>query len=307
MMTEEGRNAELRNGGLPATALAVASGRAVETSRPDALIKDPFASALVVAARSPLDLPTVWPDNPSVAPPFQQPLLLASIYIGMRTRFIDDFVLSDPGPQTVILGAGLDTRAYRLAWPEGAKVMEVDSAEVLEFKDNVFGRLSVGPGCELVSLAADLSQAWREPLIAKGFDPQQPTTWILEGVLPYLDSSAQNSVLRGLVELSSPGSRAVIERAVPLAQTDELDAKLEEFSQLTGLSMSELLARADPPDALEVLQSAGWRCAATSVEGLCAKYGRALSLDAGASQDIQAAQAPEKGRGGFVTAWSPKD
>jgi O-methyltransferase involved in polyketide biosynthesis len=95
-MTEPTGSTELEDQGLPLTALAVAAGRAVETSRAKPLVGDPFASALVVAARSHLDLPTVWPTEPAEAPPLQQPLLLASIYIGMRTRFIDDFLQSDP-------------------------------------------------------------------------------------------------------------------------------------------------------------------------------------------------------------------
>lgn len=76
---------EFEDQGLPLTALAVAAGRAVESSRAEPLVKDPFAAALVEAAHSHLDLPTTWPANPGEAPPLQQPLLLASIYIGLRT------------------------------------------------------------------------------------------------------------------------------------------------------------------------------------------------------------------------------
>jgi methyltransferase (TIGR00027 family) len=307
-MTEPTGSTELEDQGLPLTALAVAAGRAVETSRPDPLVTDPFASALVVAARSHLDLPTVWPAKPSEAPPLQQPLLLASIYIGMRTRFIDDFLQSEPGTQTVVLGAGLDTRAFRLHWPVGAKVIEIDSANVLEFKAHVMSRLSAKPGCELVSLPADLSLPWREPLIAAGFDPGQPTIWVLEGLLPYLDAASQRAVLEEVAALSAPGSRAVLERAVALPKTDDIEAKLLEFSQQTGLPMSELLARADPPDPVELLEAAGWHCTGHTVEELCSTYGRVLSLDPAADpgpEQPAPKQQPnqEQSRGGFVTAW----
>ncbi|MFE4833891.1 SAM-dependent methyltransferase [Arthrobacter sp. NPDC056691] len=324
-MTEQGRSAELegssgfKDRGLPLTALAVAAGRAVETSRADPLVADPFASALVVAARSHLDLPTVWPAEPAEAPPLQQPLLLASIYIGMRTRFIDDFLQSEPPTtQTVVLGAGLDTRAFRLPWPAGAKVIEIDSANVLEFKSHVLSRLAAKPGCELITLPADLSLPWREPLLAAGFDPAQPTTWVLEGLLPYLDAASQHAVLGEIAALSAPGSRAVIERAVPLPKTDDIEAKLLEFSQQTGLPMSELLARADPPDPVELLEAAGWRCSGHSVEELCSTYGRVLSLAAGPETEPEPEPEPEpekdestrepqpapgESRGGFVTAW----
>ncbi|MFC7847056.1 SAM-dependent methyltransferase [Arthrobacter sp. NPDC057388] len=324
-MAEPGGSTELKDEGLPLTALAVAAGRAVEASRPDPLVADPYASALVVAARSHLDLPTVWPAQPAEAAPLQQPLLLASIYIGMRTRFIDDFLQSgSPTLQTVVLGAGLDTRAFRLAWPAGARVFELDSANVLEFKAHVLSRLSAEPGCEVIPLGADLSLPWREPLLATGFDPGQPTTWVLEGVLPYLDAAAQHAALGEIAALSSSGSRAVIERAVPIPKTDDMDTKLREFSEKTGLPMSQLLARADPPDPVELLEAAGWRCNASSVEDLCSKYGRVLSLDpatdagvgAPEAEQPQAEQAgPEtrgqdthgqdQSRGGFVTAWLP--
>jgi methyltransferase (TIGR00027 family) len=325
-VTEPTGSTELEDQGLPLTALAVAAGRAVETSRADPLVTDRFAAALVVAARSHLDLPTVWPAEPAEAPPLQQPLLLASIYIGMRTRFIDDFLQSEPSTaQTVILGAGLDTRAFRLPWPDGARVFEIDSANVLEFKAHVLGRLSAEPGCELVSLPADLSLPWREPLLAAGFDPAQPATWVLEGLLPYLDAASQLAVLGEVAALSAPGSRAVIERAVALPKTDDIEAKLREFSEQTGLPMSELLARADPPDPVELLESSGWRCSGHTVEELCSMYGRVLSLAAPDAAGTDAAgpggpapggtgaggpapeqqPTPDQSRGGFVTAWLP--
>ncbi|MEV7132539.1 SAM-dependent methyltransferase [Arthrobacter sp. NPDC093128] len=308
---------ELEDHGLPLTALAVAAGRAVETSRPDQLIADPFAAAIVEAAHSHVDLPTAWPASPEDAPPFQQPLLLASIYLGMRTRFIDDFLTSDPQTaQTVILGAGLDTRAYRLTWQAGARVIEIDHANVLEFKASVLTGLSAEPACELITVATDLSRPWREPLLAAGFDPKQPTTWVLEGLLPYLDAAAQLAVLVEVAALSASGSRVVIERAVALPKTDDLEAKLRDFSLQTGLSMSELLARAVPPDPVALLEPAGWRCSEHTVPQLCSMYGRNLSLTESTEADSAETVAPgpeETGdsgtsggsRGGFVTAWRP--
>jgi methyltransferase (TIGR00027 family) len=232
----------------------------------------------------------------------------------MRTRFIDDFLQSDsPTPQTVVLGAGLDTRAFRLPWPEGARVFEIDSANVLDFKAHVMNRLSAKPGCELISLPADLSVPWRDLLLAAGFDLGKPATWILEGLLPYLDAASQRAVLEEVAALSAPGSRAVIERAVALPKTDDIEAKLREFSEQTGLPMSELLARADPLDPVELLEPAGWRCSAHTVEELCSMYGRVLSLDAsvggpdaeqpGPGETALGQPNQDQSRGGFVTAW----
>jgi methyltransferase (TIGR00027 family) len=294
---------DLEDQGLPLTALAIAAGRAVETSRPDGLVADPFALALVEAAQSHVDFPTSWPADPTAASPLQQPLLLASIYIAVRTRFIDDFIRSEPPtPQTVLLGAGLDTRAYRLPWAGGSRVFEIDHANVLEFKAGVLRRLSAEPQCELITVATDLARPWRKPLTSAGFDPQQPTTWILEGLLPYLDAAAQLSVLKEVAALSAPGSRAVIERAVPLPKTDDVEAKLRAFRLQTGLSVSEVLARADPPDPAELLAAAGWRCEAHAVLELCATYNRTLSLDPQGQPAPSQESASGQSRGGFVTA-----
>lgn len=90
--------------GVSSTALAVAAGRAVEASRPAPLVSDPFAAALVSAAHSHVEFPTAWPSDPEAVSPLRQPLLLASIYIGVRTRFIDDFLQAGPPTaQTVVL------------------------------------------------------------------------------------------------------------------------------------------------------------------------------------------------------------
>jgi methyltransferase (TIGR00027 family) len=313
----------LEGAGLPMTALAVAAGRAVEASRPDKLIDDPYAAALVEKAHSSQDWPLVWPPNPLDAPPLHHPILLASTYIGMRTRFIDDFLQpAEQTPQTVILGAGLDTRAYRLPWTDDARVLELDLATVLEFKAEVLAGLSAEPECELVSVPADLSRSWAEQLQAAGFDRNQPTTWVIEGLLPYLDADAQLLTLQEVAALSAPGSRAVIERAVALPRTEDFEAMLREFSIQTGLPMSELLARADPPDPARFLGLAGWRCTEHPVEELCSHYDRRISLapdaetpvveppatqtgDAGPEAAQPAAQpaAPAAQRGGFVRAW----
>jgi O-methyltransferase involved in polyketide biosynthesis len=198
---------ELEDQGLPLTALAVAAGRAVEASRADPLVADPFAAALVEAARSHVDLPTVWPAEPEAALP-----------------------------------------------------------------------------------------------------RQQPATWVLEGLLPYLDAAAQLAVLEELAALSASGSRVVIERAVPLPKTDDVEAKLRDFSLQTGLSISELLARADPPNPVELLEFAGWRCSEHTVQELCSTYGRSLSLTA-CTEPREPGPEPTgdsgQSRGGFVTAWRP--
>lgn len=295
--------------GASVTAVAVAAARAVECTRPDALVCDQYASVLVSAAHAPVDFPAVWPVSGADVPPAQWPLLLGSAYIGLRTRFIDDFVLSSDGPtQVVSLGAGLDARAYRLSWRTGTHLFELDEAGVLEFKSSVLRAAGVVPRCELTSLGTDFSNDWGGVLTSVGFDHAKPTTWIVEGLLPYLSAAAQALSLATLADLSSKGSRCVLERAVPLPHSPELESRLEAFSVTTGLPMSELLARANPPDPAELLQGYGWTAELHSVDQVAAQYGRTLQVpgspwgEMGESEASQGKAADLAGRGGFVIA-----
>ncbi len=111
------------------TALAVARVRAYESSRPEPLFTDPYALAFIAASGTPM--PTAAP-----AGPLAQWLVARGI---MRTRFYDDRLLAAAadGGQVVVLAAGLDTRAYRLAWPPGTRLFEIDLPAVLDFKQEV--------------------------------------------------------------------------------------------------------------------------------------------------------------------------
>jgi len=290
------------------TALAVASGRAVETSRPDALIHDPFAAPLVEAllavGSTDVDLPTAWPEPTEVLTPRRRALLLSSAYIGLRTRFIDDYLAglrpgADPVPevdlprQVVILGAGLDTRAFRLDWPGRTEIFELDRPEVLLYKRDVLREMGTGPRCEWFAVPVDFQHAWDYSLIAAGFDRRRRTVWIVEGVLPYLPADDQREAIATIARLSVPGSRAVIERAITLVDAPELDEKLRVFAAETGLPMDGLLARANPPDPAAILAERGWTVQNHTVAGLADRYGRDLADDA--APDASAA-------GGFITA-----
>ena len=92
-----------------------------------------------------------------------------------RTRFYDQFFLdatqSGVG-QAVILASGLDARAYRLPWPAGTVVYEVDMPEVIEFKTLTLSDLGAEPTAERRTVAVDLRDDWATALQAAGFDPQ---------------------------------------------------------------------------------------------------------------------------------------
>lgn len=298
--------------GVSRTAIAVAAGRAIETSRPDALMHDRFAADLVRRADPSSPFPTAWPPDPASADPLTQSLLLSSVYVGLRSRFIDDDVTAAGVGQVVILGSGLDTRAWRLPLAPAATVFELDSAEVTAFKDAALA--DAAPTAHRVALAADVTEPWAAALVRAGFRPDRPAHWILEGLLPYLGADDQRALIEDVVHLSAPGSRAVIERAAALDASAASQERLETYSRLTGLPMDEVLARTDPPDPAELLAGAGWEVARTSIADLERRYRRPLSLGpafddtafddtalVGAGPD-RAGQAGAPDRGGFVTA-----
>ena len=172
------------------TALGLAASRCVESGRPDRLIEDPWGAAFVAAVDSPVAFPTRWPAEGEV-PSDQEALHLhGSRYIGVRSRFYDDFLaqaVSAGIRQLVLLAAGLDTRAFRLEWPDaGATVFEIDQPNVIAFKDEVLRAEGAQAGCRRAAIGADLREDWPCALRVAGFDPALPTAWVAEGLLAYL-------------------------------------------------------------------------------------------------------------------------
>ncbi len=169
--------------GVGLTALGVATFRALESAAPSPLIQDAYAELFVRAAGEPKFM-DILADPPTLA---GAPLVPG--FMGIRTKFFDEFFLSAGAngiTQAVILAAGLDTRAYRLDWPPGTIVYEIDQPDVLEFKNRVLAEHSATPRTEHRTVAVDLRSDWPAALAAAGADPAAPTAWSAEGLLPYL-------------------------------------------------------------------------------------------------------------------------
>jgi methyltransferase (TIGR00027 family) len=136
-----------------------------------------------------------------------------------RTKFFDTYfyAAADAGVrQIVIPAAGLDSRAYRLAWPNGTVVFELDQPQVLEFKRDVLAGSGDAPTAERREIAVDLRDEWPYALLDKGFDPSTPSAWLAEGLLIYLPAAAQHHLFAGIDALSAPGSHVAVEEAVPM-------------------------------------------------------------------------------------------
>lgn len=198
-----------------ATATMVAAGRARATKT--GLLADPFAEPLVRAVG--VGLFTRWAEGSLDAADVDDPASAFGLQpmtdrMTMRTRHIDAFCVEAASAgvaQVVILASGLDTRAYRLRWSPETVVFEVDQPQVLGFKATALAELGVQPTVALAPVPIDLRHDWPAALHGAGFDPQQPTAWIAEGLLAYLPSDAQDRLLDNITALSAPGSRLTAE------------------------------------------------------------------------------------------------
>ncbi len=212
------------------TALLVAGWRALHAMSAQPLVRDDYAKHFITASADPY-LTGLLADPGTSAAATAFPRLY-----GVQTRFFDEFFKSAAQRgirQAVIVAAGLDSRAYRLNWPSGTTVFEVDQPKVLKFKERVLAERAAEPAAHRHEVAADLRDDWSIPLRAAGFDPQRPTAWSVEGILPYLTSDAQDILFARISDLSAPGSRLAIGALGSCLDDDSLAALEETYPGLT--------------------------------------------------------------------------
>ena len=269
-----------------ATATMVAAARAMATTADNALINDPFAEPLVRAVGvdfftrlvtgelRPEDL-----DSDSETVGMQR----MTDNMAVRTKFFDEFFLTATQAgirQAVILASGLDSRAYRLAWPAGTTVYEIDQPDVIEFKTKTLAELGAEPTAKRRTVAMDLRYDWPSALIEEGFDPNQPTAWSAEGLLGYLPPDSQDRLLDTITELSAPGSRVAVE-SVPNIDPADHEKAIERMQAASArwrdhgfdLDFAELVYLGDRNEAASYLGDHGWQLSRNSVKELFATNG----------------------------------
>lgn len=283
--------------GVGATATGVAVGRALATRAPQRLINDPFAEPLVRAvgvefftrlAGGELD-PAEVDDNGDFG------MVGMGLMMGIRTRFFDDFFVTAAAAgvrQAVILASGLDARAYRLPWPDGTTVFEIDQSRVIEFKSATLADLGADPTADLRAVPVDLRHDWPAALRAAGLDPSKPTAWSAEGLMPFLPPEAQDRLLDNITALSAPGSQLATEN---LQGTSDVVATMAgRIREVTDqwrehgfdIEMTDLWYAGERNDVVEYLRSHGWQTTARAVLDLAADYGLSLpSRPAGDNED----------------------
>ncbi|MET9705320.1 class I SAM-dependent methyltransferase [Streptomyces griseus] len=248
-------------GGVGATALLVAAARAIETHRPDSLAQDVFAEHFVLGAPASKG----WPVRLREVPDGDRNPLWGRFarYFGLRTRVLDDFLLrsvhAGNARQVVLLGAGLDSRAYRLAWPSGCVVFEIDRAEVLAFKHQVLDGLSAAPRATRVPVPTDLRADWAGALPAAGFDPAAPSVWLVEGLLFYLPPAAETYLIDTVDRLSTEGSALAFEVKLDKDLLEYRESPLYTATrQQIGIDLLDLFDLSPRPDSAGKLTGKGW-------------------------------------------------
>ncbi|ORV81747.1 SAM-dependent methyltransferase [Mycobacterium interjectum] len=268
------------------TATMVAAARAVASRADRPLIDDPFAEPLVRAVG--VDLLTrlatgeVDPDDLNDvhdgADGSTGAMSRMADNMAVRTKFFDEFFLGATRAgikQVVILASGLDSRAYRLEWPAGTVVYEVDQPQVIEFKTRTLAELGASPTAERRVVAIDLREDWPAALRAAGFDPARPTAWSAEGLLGYLPPEAQDRLLDTITELSAPGSRLATESA-PNPEPGDEDKMKQRMQTISDrwrahgfdLDMAGLVYFGDRNEAAPYLRDRGWAMNGISIRDL---------------------------------------
>jgi methyltransferase (TIGR00027 family) len=270
-----------------ATATMIAAARALASAETDAIINDPFAAPLVRAVG--LDFFTRLVEGEGVPSKTQngseRDLRLQTDSIAVRTRFFDDFFLNaarDGIRQSVILAAGLDARAYRLAWPPGIVVYEVDQPKVVEFKNREMSNLGAVPAADRRTVSIDLREDWPAALRSSGFDATQPTSWSAEGLLMYLPPEAQDRLFDNITELSAAGSKLATDYHGDSGPT--MTERAQQFHDRWAnlgcdIDLSGLFIEGERSNVVDYLTDRGWQVATRPRRDFFADYGRVFPDD----------------------------
>lgn len=255
--------------GVGATATAVAASRALATRA--GIIDDVWAEPLVRAVGAEHFISILDGDTDG-----ESQVTRMADGMAVRTKYFDAFLADAMNAglrQVVILASGLDARGYRLPWPEGTVVYEIDQSGVIDFKAATLAALGATPTAEVRNIGVDLRNDWPAALRANGFQPGRPTAWIAEGLLMYLPPDAQDRLFDHITASSPAGSRLATEFIPDMGAFagDGEDEQWKRFGfkdDLAGLVYSGARSH-----VIEHLEQLGWQVDAALVRELFERYG----------------------------------
>lgn len=258
----------------------VAAARALASAESNPLISDPYAAPLVRAVG--IDFFTKLVDgtvSPDEADDGGAARLMTTM-MAVRTRFFDDFFTAATASgiqQAVILASGLDARAYRLPWPDGTVVYELDQPAVIEAKSAAMTAIGATPTCDRRVVAVDLRDDWPEALRRSGFDTSVPTAWTAEGLLVYLPPEAQDRLFDDITALSAPGSQLATEyHPDGGASLGERANAISDAWSDHGfrVNLNELFYKGERRPVVDYLTGHGWEVRARTRPEVFEHYGR---------------------------------
>ena len=254
--------APFRSDSLVMTALWTAAARAHESRRPDRLFNDLWAPVL---------------GGKPIADAYDHAIACVGIETAdlnaIITRYFDDFLIHaaevEGIRQVAIVGAGLDTRAFRLRWPAQTRLYELDQPGLLAYKNGCLAAAGATSGCARRTLGVDLNERWQDALRDAGFDPGQRSVWLMEGLVYFLAEPAVRNLLAGIADLSAPGSRMGVE----LVNADMLTApSTRHWNERMAAAGAPWLFTSDHPELL--LAEFGWSASVVQAGEKDASFGR---------------------------------
>jgi methyltransferase (TIGR00027 family) len=270
-----------------ATATMVAAARALATEDTDPIINDPYAAPLVRAVGIEFFTRVVDGDIDAVnaGENGAAELQTETDSLAVRTRFFDEFFTHAAAAgieQSVILAAGLDSRAYRLNWPPGSIVYEVDQPRVVAFKTATMTALGAEPAAQRRTVSIDLRDDWPAALRDSGFDATKPSAWSAEGLLMYLPPEAQDRLFDHITALSAPGSQIATEYHPDngSAMAERGKAMSDRWANIgCDVDLSGLFYDGERNNVADYLNDRGWDVVARNRRDLFAEYGRVFPDD----------------------------
>ncbi|RPI64176.1 MAG: SAM-dependent methyltransferase, partial [Lysobacterales bacterium] len=248
-------------------ALVGAVNRALETDTDQPLFVDPLARSLAGKKGRALHeelRSTTWPPYTAGPPPEQS--ILTRYYDDALQAAVSELSLT----QVVLLGGGMDARAFRLRWPAKLVFFEVDDGAVFEHKEPVLRRRRAKPACDRRIVRANFPSAWTAKLLAAGFDARRAAAFLIPTWLVYFDAATVDRLFRELREIACAGSWL----GVDFFSADTIESPFMQpfFAKLAALGYPACRFGVRHPETF--LAEQGWHAECVVLGGPEASYGR---------------------------------